>query len=73
MADSVQRYQEIVGQLRWAVYIGRLDILLEVLLLLSYLAMPRVGHLEQAFHIFRYLKSHPKRKLGFDLAHPSIN
>ena len=34
---------------------------------------PLVRHLEQAFHIFGYLKAHPKRKLGFDLAHPAIN
>ena len=35
--------------------------------------MPRVGHLDQTFHIFGYLKSHLKRKLGFDPAHPAIN
>jgi hypothetical protein len=71
-ADGVQRFQELIGQLRWAVEIGRVDILLEVSLLSSYLAMPRVGHLEQAFHVFGYLKTHPKRKLAFDPAHPSI-
>jgi hypothetical protein len=46
---------------------------LETSLLSSYLAMPRVGHLEQAIHIFGYLKTHPKRKLAFDPAHPAIN
>jgi hypothetical protein len=71
-ADGVQRFQELIGQLRWAVEIGRVDILLETSLLSSYLAMPRVGHLEQAFHIFGYLKTHPKRKLAFDPAHPDI-
>jgi hypothetical protein len=35
--------------------------------------MPRAGHLEQASHIFGYLKSHPKRKIGFDQSHPGIN
>jgi hypothetical protein len=72
-ADGVQRYQELIGQLRWAVEIGRVDILLETSLLSSYLAMPRIGHLEQALHIFGYLKLHPKRKLAFDPAHPAIN
>jgi hypothetical protein len=51
-ADSVQRFQELIGQLWWAVEIGRVDILLEKTLLSSYLPMPQVGHLEQAFHIF---------------------
>ena len=35
--------------------------------------MPQVGHLKQVFHIFGYLKAHPKRKLDFDPAHPAIN
>jgi hypothetical protein len=72
-ADGVQRFQELIGQLRWAVEIGRVDILLETSLLSSYLAMPRVGHLEQTLHIFGYLKQHTKRKLAFDPAHPDID
>ena len=72
-ADGVQRFQELIGQLRWAVEIGRVDILLEVSLLSSYLAMPRVGHLEQAFHIFGYLKTHTKRKIAFDPSYPTID
>jgi hypothetical protein len=72
-AGRVQRFQELIGQLRWAVEIGRVDILLETLLLSSYLAMPQAGHLEQAFHIFVCLKTHPKRDIGFDPSHPGIN
>ena len=44
-AGGVQCFQELIGQLWWAVEIGRVDILLETLLLSSYLAMPRAGHL----------------------------
>ena len=73
MAEITQQYQELIGKLRWTKDIVCLDILLETSLLSIYLVMPRVGHLEQAFHIFGYLKAHPKRKLGFDPGHPSIN
>ena len=55
-SDSVQYYQELVGVLRWAIEIGRVDILLEVSLLSSHLALPRQGHLEQVMHTFGYLK-----------------
>jgi hypothetical protein len=72
-ADGVQFYQELIGVLRWSVEIGRVDILLETSLLSSYLAMPREGHLEQVLHIFGYLKTHAKRKLGFDPRHPVID
>ena len=32
----------------------------------SYLALPRVGHLNQAYHIFGYLRKHHNTKLVFD-------
>ena len=73
MADGVQQYQELIGQLRWSVEIGRLYILLEMLLLSRYLAMPPVGHLKQAFYIFGCLKAYLKRKLVFDPEHPATN
>jgi hypothetical protein len=72
-AHGVQHFQELIGQLWWAVAIGHVDINLETSLLSSYLAMPRVGPLEQAFYIFGSLKLHPKRKIGFGPSHPGIN
>ena len=39
----------------------------------SYLASPRIGHLQQIYHIFGYLKQKPKRKLGFDPTEPLIS
>ena len=72
-AEGVQYYQELVGVLRWAVELGRVDILYEVATMLPHLAMPRIGHLEEILHIFGYLKQRPKRKLAFDPDHPMID
>ena len=47
--------------------------MLETSLLSTHLAEPRIGYLEQVFHIFGYLKDSSKRKLGFDLGHPKID
>lgn len=71
-SEGVQFYQEIVGQLRWAIEIGRVDILLETSLMSSHLAMPREGHLEQVLHIVGYLKMHKKMRLMFDSAYPTM-
>jgi hypothetical protein len=71
-ADGVSYYQELVGVLRWAVELGRVDILFETSLMSSHLALPRLGHLEQVFHMFGYLKEHPKRKIAFDPTHPTV-
>ena len=72
-ADGLQRYQELIGVLRWAVEIGRVDILLEVSLMSSHLALPREGHLDQVYHIFGYLKKRKKLKLLFDCGDPKIS
>ena len=71
--DGLQRYQELIGMLRWAVELGRVDILLEMALMSTHLALPRQGHLEQLYHIFGYLKAHPKRNLFFDPQHPKVD
>ena len=65
-ADDMTEYQELVGVLKWAVDLGRVDIDLEVSLMSSYLACPRIGHLQQTCHMFVCLMLKPKRKLGFD-------
>ena len=71
--EGIQLYQEIVGSLRWAIEIGRVDILLETSLMSTYLAMPREGHLEQVFHIVGYLKNNKKLKIMFDSSRPHVN
>ena len=72
-ADGVVEYQELIGILRWAVELGRVDINLEVSMMSSYLASPRIGHLQEVYHMFGYLKQKPKRKLGFDPSEPDIS
>ena len=71
--QGVQTYQELIGILRWAVEIRKVDILLEVLLMSSHLELTRVGHLQSVYHIFGYLKQVPKRKLYFDPTKASIS
>ena len=38
---GVEAYQEMIGELRWAVEIGRVELFLELTLLSSHLALPR--------------------------------
>ena len=55
-AEGLQKYQEMIAMLRWAVELGCVDVLLETAMMSTHLALPRIGHLEQVYHIFRYLK-----------------
>ena len=51
----------------------RIDILTETSLLSTYLSSPRVGHLHQALHVFKYLKDHKRSNIVFDPTYVDIN
>ena len=72
-ADGLQRYQELIGILHWAVELGRVDILMQTSMMSTHLAMPRRQHLEQVHHIFGYLMERPKRKIFFDPQNPELD
>ena len=60
-AQGLQAYQELVCEYLWAAEIGRVDILLEVSLLSSHLALQQSGYLQGVYQIFGYLKQVPKQ------------
>jgi hypothetical protein len=72
-SDDLTYFQELIGVLRWATELGRVDILLEVLLLSQYQASPRESHLEQLIHIFANLRKHPKVTLYLSPESPNMN
>ena len=65
-------FQGLIGILRWLVELGRLDIMVPVSMLSRYLVSARVGHLDQVFHIFAYLKAHNRSTMVFDDTEPII-
>ena len=71
--NDITFFQELIGILRWATEIGRVDILTELSMLSSYQAAPRQGHLEQVIHIFAFLKRRPKLTLYFDPQEPKLD
>jgi hypothetical protein len=71
--DMMSRFRQLIGILRWAIEIGRIDIYTETAHLSQYSASPREGHLEATYHIFAFLKSHPKLKVVFDPAHVPLD
>lgn len=72
-AERATRFQSDIGILRWIVEIGRIDIITEVSLLASHLALPRMGHLMQVWHVYAFLKNRHNGCLIFDPTYPSID
>jgi hypothetical protein len=66
-------YQSQIGVLRWCVELGRIDIITEVSMLASHVALPRDGHLEALLHIFAYLDKKHNSRLVLDPMYPTID
>jgi hypothetical protein len=72
-AKDISLYQQYIGVLRWACELGRVDILTEVSMMSSHMAMPRKGHMEALYSIFAYLRKHENSTLVFDDARADID
>ena len=72
-ADLASWYASLIGMLRWMVEIGRVDIITEVSLMSSHMAMPREGHLDAVLHIFGFLKIKYNSRMCFDPTVPYCN
>jgi len=71
--DDTKSCVSQVSVLRWAVGLGRIDIVTEVSALSSHMALPRQGHLTALSHVFASLESHSRSKLVFDSPPPSLS
>jgi hypothetical protein len=71
--EKTNYFQNLIGILRWAIELGRIDIHVHVSMLSSFLSSPREGHLEQALHIFAYLKRYDRSTMVFDDTLPNID
>ena len=64
--EHSSRYRQMIGILRWVVELGRVDIHHEVALMSQYLASPWEAHMEAVYHIFAFLKTHPRLNIILD-------
>ena len=72
--EMATRFMQLVGILRWAVELGRIDIYTELAQLSQHQSLPRRGHLEATYHIFSYLKKHENGgRIVFDPLTPQID
>ena len=69
---EVTYYQGLIGILRWIVELGRIDIGHAVTSLASYNCNPRLGHLQEAIHVFGYLKKTKKFSLLLSDDYPNL-
>ena len=64
--DLITKFMCMIGQLQWAVTLGRYDILAHVMSMSCFRLAPKVGHIERMKRIYGYLSmtKHYARRLG---------
>ena len=62
-----------MGMLRWMVEICTFDIITEVSIMASQMAIPREGHLEVVLNMFAFFCQKHNSRISFDLTYPTIN
>jgi hypothetical protein len=63
--DGITQYQSLIGELQWAVSLGRFDIQQAVTSLGRFRAAPREGHLRRIKRVFGYLRKFPEGAIRF--------
>jgi hypothetical protein len=53
--DDIQKYQSLIGVMQWAISIGHFDIAVHAMMMSSFRASPRHGHLERVKCMVGYL------------------
>ena len=53
--EQIMKYMSMIGQLQWAVTLGRYDILAHVISMSRFRLAPKIGHLERMKRFYGYL------------------
>jgi hypothetical protein len=63
--EGINHYQSLIGELQWAVSLGRFDIHQAVMSMSRFRAAPREGHLRRLKRVFGYLRKYPEAAIRF--------
>lgn len=64
--EQHSKFMQLIGILRWMTELGRLDILYGTSSLSQFMASPRIGHLQAAYHLFGWVSKHLHSGIVFD-------
>jgi hypothetical protein len=53
--EGIQQYQSLIGQLQWAISLGRFDIAVVIMTMSAFRSAPRKGNIDQVKRIYGYI------------------
>jgi hypothetical protein len=71
--EGITQYQSLIGELQWAVALGRFEIFAALISLSRFRVSPRIGHLERLRRIYGYLRKYPDGAIRFQTGIPDYD
>ena len=73
--DEVDKkhYWSMIGELQWAITLGRFDIMCPVMTMSRFRPQPRIGHLKRLKRIYQYLHTYPDTSIKFNVEYPDYS
>ena len=72
-SGGIVTYQSLIGQIQWAVTIGRMDVHHAVMTMSTFWSNPRIGHLSRLQHIIGYLVEFTHACIRFRTKRPDLS
>ena len=70
---QILQYQSMIGDFQWAVSLGRMDIYCATVTLSQFRSAPRIGHLNRAKRIYKFLRNYKKTSIKFRTEMPDYS
>jgi hypothetical protein len=70
---QILQYQSMIGDFQWALSLGRMDIYCATVTLSKFRSAPRIGHLNRAKRIYKFLHNYKKTSIKFRTEMPDYS
>ena len=71
--EMASKFRSVIGSCNWMIILGRFDISYATSALSRYSMSPRVGHINAAIRLLRYLKFYSKGRIIYDTSLPNLS
>ena len=71
--EDVKKYWQMIGEMQWAVALGRIDIIAATVTMARFRPAPRQGHLKRLKRVYCFLRNYKKTAIKFNTEMPDYS
>ncbi len=70
---GIKIYWQMIGEMQWAVALGRIDLISATVAMARFRPAPRTGHLDRLKRVYTYLRNYKKTAIKFNIEMPDYS